>query len=335
MLKKTLVKLVILLMIGVFLTSSQTVMAAAGINRKINFQGRVVNNGASAGTNVTDGNYSFVFSLYSVASAGTSLWSEVWNTGTSQIGITAGTFNVALGTYATFPPSIDFNSDSLYLGIGVSSDAEMTPRIQMAAVPYAFNAEKVGGLTVTNTTGTLTIPSGKTISFGDAFSTTGVGITLNQSLATSNNVTFAGLSIGGSAAITTNFSVGGTFVSVGSTNTVSNLSADYLDGFNSSYFLNIGQTGGFNSLYLSAAGVGLSMAGAANIGTSLTIGTNLRVGGSLTFTGLSIGTGSTILYIDSSSYLKLRCWFEIKNTSLRRYSLISEMFISKFSNTFP
>jgi hypothetical protein len=62
----------------------------------------------------------------------------------------------------------------------------MTPRVQFTAVPQALNAEKVAGLTVTNTTGTLTIPNGKTITFGDAFTTSGAFATTLTSTATTN-----------------------------------------------------------------------------------------------------------------------------------------------------
>lgn len=49
----------------------------------------------------------------------------------------------------------------------------MTPRVRLAAVPQAFNAEKVSGLTVTNTTGTLTIPNTRTLSIAHNFTTSG------------------------------------------------------------------------------------------------------------------------------------------------------------------
>jgi len=187
----------LLIVFCIFNFGTVKVLAAPGINRKINFQGKVVNKGAMDGTNVSNGLYNFQFSLWTTLSAGTSIWSEVWNSGTTQVSVVDGIFGVALGTYVTFPPAVDFNSNSLYLSVDFNNDGQMDPRIQMMAVPYAFNAEKVAGLTVTNTTGTLTIPSGKTISFGDAFTTTGVGITINQSLSTSDAVSFSSLNLTG------------------------------------------------------------------------------------------------------------------------------------------
>lgn len=139
--------------------------AATGINQTINFQGKLV---GSTGLNVADSTYSVVFTLYDASSGGTNLWDE-----TQSVSTTDGIFQVQLGSVDTTLGNVDFNTDNLYLGIKVGADAEMTPRIRFAAVPYAFNAQKVAGLTVTNTTGTLTIPNGKTIEFADSFTTTG------------------------------------------------------------------------------------------------------------------------------------------------------------------
>jgi len=151
-----------------YLASQSQVFATAGINQTINFQGKVVN---SDGTNVTDGDYDFTFRLYKVSTSGTVQWTENW-TGGNQISVSDGIFRAALGTHTSMS-SLDFNDDSWYLTIEFNGDGEMDPRIRFASVPYAFNAKTVGGLSVTNTTGTLTIPNSTTISFAGAFSTVG------------------------------------------------------------------------------------------------------------------------------------------------------------------
>ena len=104
----------LLIVFCIFNFGTVKVLAAPGINRKINFQGKVVNKGAMDGTNVSNGLYNFQFSLWTTLSAGTSIWSEVWNSGTTQVSVVDGIFGVALGTYVTFPPAVDFNSNSLY-----------------------------------------------------------------------------------------------------------------------------------------------------------------------------------------------------------------------------
>ncbi|MEO8105567.1 MAG: hypothetical protein ABI602_04515 [Candidatus Saccharibacteria bacterium] len=116
------------------------------------FQGKVVN---ASGINVADANYSFTFKLYSVASGGTSMWGETQ----ASVPVASGVFQVNLGstcslfttqTCSTFSnTAIDFNaSPTLYLGVTFNGDAagEMAPRMLLGSVPFAFNADKVGGL---------------------------------------------------------------------------------------------------------------------------------------------------------------------------------------------
>jgi hypothetical protein len=138
----------IFLAIAIFLLSfssvfTKPVFAATGINRTINFQGRLVNN--TTGLNVSNGSYSVIFTFYNnpTAGQGTAVWTE-----TQNVTATDGIFRVALGSVTAIPTNVSFNWDGLYLGIKVGADAEMTPRIQMAAVPFAFNAQQVAGLTI-------------------------------------------------------------------------------------------------------------------------------------------------------------------------------------------
>ncbi len=182
------------ILVACFLLSFRT-FAAPGISERINFQGKVTN---LDGTNVTDGNYNFTFRLYDAASGGNLLWTENWNSGTSQLNVSDGIFHVELGTYSSLS-GVNFNSDSIYLSVEFNGDGEMDPRIHFVATPYAFNAQKVNGLNVTNTDGTLTIPDGATVSFANNFSTAGnFGLILTSTAATnatlpSGNITLADL----------------------------------------------------------------------------------------------------------------------------------------------
>ncbi|NTW13692.1 MAG: hypothetical protein HGA31_01535, partial [Candidatus Moranbacteria bacterium] len=179
----------ILSMLGVF-SYSRPAFSATGINNQINFQGKIVN---TDGTNVTSGNYNMIFRAYTASSGGSAVWTETWNSGTAQVSVTDGVFQVALGTHTSLPGSIDFNTDNIYLTVEFNGNGEMSPRIRFTAVPYAFNAEKVSGLTVTDTTGTLTIANGKTISFADAFTTSGAfPLTLTTTASTSLNLPTTG-----------------------------------------------------------------------------------------------------------------------------------------------
>jgi hypothetical protein len=171
--------LVVTLLLSAFtVLTSSIAHAASGINQQITFQGKVVNK--TDGTNVTDGNYNFTFSVYNVSSGGSALWTDTYNSGSSagQVAVTSGIFRVNLGEQATpLPGSIDFDTDTLYLGVNFNGDGEMSPRVRLTAVSQAFNALKVAGLTVTSdgstpaTTGSIIIPNGATLTFPNGTAT--------------------------------------------------------------------------------------------------------------------------------------------------------------------
>lgn len=146
------------------------VNAVAGIYSVINFQGKLVNK--ADGTNITDGNYNFTFKLYDAASGGNLLPSGTGWSETQNLAVTSGIFRAGLGSSTAFPTTLDFNSDSIYLDVSFNGE-NFSTRVRLTAVPYAFNAQKVGGLTVTNTTGTLTVTGGSTVAFGGNFTTSG------------------------------------------------------------------------------------------------------------------------------------------------------------------
>lgn len=137
----------------------------AAINKQINFQGKVTN---TNGTNVSNGSYSFTFSIYTVSSGGSPVWSE-----TKSLTVTDGIFRTALGDSVALPGSVNFDTDTLYLGVTFHTDTEMSPRIRLTAVPYAFNSDTLDGLDSTallrsNTStsyssGTLSFSTGTTL----------------------------------------------------------------------------------------------------------------------------------------------------------------------------
>lgn len=191
LIKRTLSSAMILV-IGLVLFS-QNVLAATGINKQINFQGKVVN---TDGTNVTNGSYNFLFCIYTTASPATACTAgadndAVWRESKS-LTVTDGVFQSNLGDTTAFAALVDFNTDNIYLGINFNSNGQMTPLVRFTAAPYAMNAAKVAGLTVTDTTGTLTIANGKTISFADAFTTSGAFATTLTSTGITNATLPAG-----------------------------------------------------------------------------------------------------------------------------------------------
>ncbi|MDB5178286.1 MAG: exported protein of unknown function [Patescibacteria group bacterium] len=158
-------------------------LAAAGINKTIGFQGRLL---TATGAVVPDGNYNLKFKIYQDGSgrlasdavdgatpAGTLMWTELWQnsvaTGSSS-GVTVknGYFSVTLGTYCVLAGSscqgnsntgVSFNQDTLWLSMDVGGtavsntptyDGEMLPMKRLTSAVYALqadNANTLGGLT--------------------------------------------------------------------------------------------------------------------------------------------------------------------------------------------
>jgi microcystin-dependent protein len=109
----------------------------SGVPQLINYQGKLTNAG---GSQVPDGSYDVEFKIYDVATGGTALWSETWNSGTSQVATKGGVFNALLGKYNPIPVTFFADHSVTYLGITVGSDSEMTPRQRITSVGYAFEA---------------------------------------------------------------------------------------------------------------------------------------------------------------------------------------------------
>src|SRR3989338_9190118 len=160
---KTIIVLVVLVFAWlIFINQQAPVKAAAGINKQLSYQGKLTN---SSGVAVADGTYNFKFVIYNASSGGTCLWTAVGACDTNKYGTTTatlvnGVFSVTLGgtghnSLAT--SSVDWNTNSLYLGVTVRGttaspvyDSEMSPRKQITAAAYAFNADTVDGLHATS-----------------------------------------------------------------------------------------------------------------------------------------------------------------------------------------
>ena len=82
-----------------------------------------------------NGTRDITFTIYDAASGGTNLWSEI-QTGVS---IEAGMYNVRLGKNTALNSSY-FTGDTRYLGISIDGGAELSPRVMMLTVPFAFRA---------------------------------------------------------------------------------------------------------------------------------------------------------------------------------------------------
>lgn len=107
------------------------VAAFAGSRNDLYYQGLLFD----AEENAVSGTLHVTFRLYEEAEEGEPLWEE-----TQSIVIDRGVYSVPLGSVESFPSGL-FEQGSLYLGIQIEGDVEMSPRIGLYSVPFAQQAE--------------------------------------------------------------------------------------------------------------------------------------------------------------------------------------------------
>lgn len=95
----------------------------------------------ASGNIVPNASYDLTFRIYSAASGGTALWTEM-----QSVVVTDGIFNVILGS--TNPLNLPFDVP-YWLGITVGTGSELTPRVQLTSAAYSLNAHSVENNAVT------------------------------------------------------------------------------------------------------------------------------------------------------------------------------------------
>jgi hypothetical protein len=123
-------KLLLLMVVGAFIMSASP--SRAGIPHLINYQGMLTDD---AGIPINEPR-DLTFTIYDALTNGTALWTETH----TAVPIEDGLFNVILGGGTTPVPDSVFDEPERYLGIKVGSDPELTPRIQLTSVGYAYRA---------------------------------------------------------------------------------------------------------------------------------------------------------------------------------------------------
>jgi hypothetical protein len=109
-------------------------------------QGRLSDNN---GNPITNSSVSFAFAIYSQATGGTALWTEVER----PIALDSGFYSQLLGTITPLSRAIFATGTPLYVGITVGVDQEMTPRQTLSTIPYAFVANNaIGDITPNSVT---------------------------------------------------------------------------------------------------------------------------------------------------------------------------------------
>jgi hypothetical protein len=256
-----------------------TSTAHAAINKEINYQGKLAN---SSDDIVADGTYAMEFNLYTASSGGSPIWTETL-TGGNEVQVTNGLFSVLLGQVSSLA-AVDFNQ-TLYLGVNIEGDGEMTPRKKIGAVPAAFVADTLDGLdstqflrsdatnasgiftdiTITNATITNASTTDITVA-GKFYDSTGASGNNGQVLKISGGVPVWGTDLsgsgGGSEINWTYFNGSGTYVStttnqvlIGDVATTSNQKLEVIGGTYISGNLGLGTTSPYAKLSVNGKGV--------------------------------------------------------------------------------
>jgi hypothetical protein len=190
-------KILTFIVLSIFIFSFS--ISEAAINKQINYQGKLT---TASGVAVTNGTYNMEFALYTVASAGTAIWTETRTT-TDKGQVTNGLFSVLLGEVNPLT-GIDFNQ-TLYLGVNIGGtgipgwDGEMTPRKKLGAVPTAIVSESAINI-IGGAAGTLPYQSAASTTLFSAAGTTGQALISGGTGAptwfapTAGSVVFAGAS---------------------------------------------------------------------------------------------------------------------------------------------
>jgi hypothetical protein len=221
-----------MLLLGLTLATSlgsmllKPVPTSAATDNTINFQARLQ---ASSGAIVPDGTYNIEFKLYSASSGGTALWTEDYLNSASQgVQTIDGYLSVQLGSITAFPNTINWDQN-LYLGMNIGGtvstgtfpsigDGEMTPRLPLTAVPYAFKAGQLAQLTsgYTSTLGfSPTMTANNSLLLPNESGTLCVqGDTTNCGFAAATGSTNYVQNTGALQAGTTNFNISGTGTAV-------------------------------------------------------------------------------------------------------------------------
>ncbi len=101
----------------------------------MNYQGKI----SDSEGNPLNEEVLITFSLYADSEGGVALWSEMQE----PVDVSDGIFHVLLGSVENFPENL-FDGSTLWLGINVNNDGEMTPRSLLSSVPYSLKTASAG-----------------------------------------------------------------------------------------------------------------------------------------------------------------------------------------------
>jgi hypothetical protein len=122
------------ILIAILLLVAVPVIAKATVFQQMSYQGVLTDTTG----HLIEGPKTICFKIYNASSGGSALWGEECH----SINIQQGIVNVILGSIN--PINLD-GSQQYWLGIRISGDSEMSPRIKLTTVPYSINADRLDG----------------------------------------------------------------------------------------------------------------------------------------------------------------------------------------------
>ncbi len=173
----------------------------------ITYQGKLLVNNLSASSSL-----SMIFSLYNASSGGSVIYTASGTVGTpAALSVTPsnGIFTVNLGDTGTnsIDPTIFQNNGTLFLQVTIGGQV-LSPRKQVTAAPYAFNAKYLDGIAATSTASSSTyIPVSDSTGNFNFNRITSTGGTFSGTSTFSGTTAFATTSVNSSTIVQANIGV--------------------------------------------------------------------------------------------------------------------------------
>lgn len=128
--------------------------AAQDVPRVLSAQGRILD---VSSNQALEGDETLAFALYDDATTGEALWTE-----SQTVSFDNGFYTASLGSVMALPEGL-FDGRTLWLGVAVGDDEEMTPRLRVTSVPYAIRAATAENAVGDITPRTVTVGAGLVI----------------------------------------------------------------------------------------------------------------------------------------------------------------------------
>ncbi|MCP4566885.1 MAG: tail fiber protein [FCB group bacterium] len=136
-------------------------LAVAEVPALINYQGRLTD---TEGEPAVDGNYLLTFTIWNDP-ASVAPEAKKWSSGIRGVDVSDGLFSYNLGDSIALPHDLFSANPNLWLGVTVSTDAEISPRTKMISVGTAYHALRSDTSAMATDVADLTISSSKIMDF--------------------------------------------------------------------------------------------------------------------------------------------------------------------------